>query len=62
MRTRGKIRLAREIIPEPPTNTDSSVFIRILKDEKLKNTDDGRAEYVIVNIKEMGRGPIILRK
>ena len=28
---------------EPPTNTDSSVFIRILKlitDEKLKNTDD----------------------
>ena len=28
---------------EPPTNTDLSVFIRILKlitDEKLKNTDD----------------------
>ena len=28
---------------EPPTNTDSSVFIRILKlitDEKLKNTDN----------------------
>ena len=28
---------------EPPTNTDSSVFIRILKlitDEKPKNTDD----------------------
>ena len=30
-------------ISEPPTNKDSSVFIRILKlitDEKLKNTDD----------------------
>ena len=30
-------------VAEPPTNTDSSVFIRILKlitDEKLKNTDD----------------------
>ena len=27
-------------ISEPPTNTDSSVFLRILKDEKLKTTGD----------------------
>ena len=58
---------AKQRSAEPPTNTDSSVFIRILKlirDEKLKNTDGWRARYAEnwINIKQRGRGPIILRK
>ena len=51
------------VFTEPPTNTDSSVFIRILKlitDEKLKNAQAVRRN--LINIKQRGRGPIILRK
>ena len=52
-------KIISHLLPEPPTNTDSSVFSRILKlitDEKLKNTDDRRAQYAenLLNIKKDG--------
>ena len=38
-------------------------ILKLIRDKKLKNTDDSHAQYAkkLINMKQKGRGPIILR-